>query len=158
MKAATLSQLKKELNTLPKEELIEVAVKLAKFKKDNKELLSYLLFEQQDENAYINTVKTFVDEQFEGINRSNIYYIKKGLRKILRTINKFIKYSGKKETEIELLIHFCNKFKTLEIPLDNYVALHNMYYRQVQKIKTALKTLHEDVQHDYKEDLEALII
>lgn len=158
MKAATLSQLKKELNTLPKDELVEVTVRLAKFKKDNKELLTYLLFEAQDENAYINTVKGFIDEQFEAINRSNIYYTKKSLRKILRTVNKFIKYSGNKQSEVELLMHFCTNFKALEIPLDNYVTLHNMYYRQVQKIKTALKTLHEDVQHDYKNDVEALII
>lgn len=158
MKAATLSQLKKELNTLPKEEIIEVAVRLAKFKKDNKELITYLLFEQQDEQAYIVAIKNTIEEQFSEINTSNIYYVKKSLRKILRSANKFIKYSGNKQTEVDVLIFYCIKFKELELPLDRHIALHNIYYRQIQKIKKALSILHEDIQYDYKGMIDDLIV
>lgn len=158
MKAATLSEIKKELNTLPPEQLVELCLQLSKYKKENKELLNYLLFEQQDEAAYINAVKIEMDEQFASINHSTIYFVKKSLRKILRTANKYIKYSGNKQTEVELLLYYCQLFKDLSLPMDNHIALQNIYYRQIQKIKKALGTLHEDIQYDYKGLLDDLII
>jgi hypothetical protein len=158
MKAATLSEIKKELNTLPPEQLVELCLRLSKYKKENKELLNYLLFEQQDEAAYINGVKNEMDEQFAAINHATIYFVKKSLRKILRTANKYIKYSGNKQTEVELLLYYCQLFKDLSLPMDNHIALQNIYYRQIQKIKKALSTLHEDIQYDYKGLLDDLII
>lgn len=155
---ATLSEIKKELNTLPPEQLVELCLRLSKYKKENKELLNYLLFEQQDEAAYINSVKSEMDEQFAAINHATIYFIKKSLRKILRTANKYIKYSGNKQTEVELLLYYCQLFKDLSLPMDNHIALQNIYYRQIQKIKKALSTLHEDIQYDYKGLLDDLII
>lgn len=158
MKAATLSEIKKELNTLPPEQLVELCLRLSKYKKENKELLNYLLFEQQDEAAYINGVKNEMDEQFASINHATMYFIKKSLRKILRTANKYIKYSGNKQTEVELLLYYCQLFKDLSLPMDNHIALQNIYYRQIQKIKKALGALHEDIQYDYKGLLDDLII
>ena len=40
MKASTISTLKRELSTLPTVDVINVCMKLAKYKKENKELLS----------------------------------------------------------------------------------------------------------------------
>jgi hypothetical protein len=96
MKAATVSQLKKELNFRSREELLELCLRLSKFKKENKELLTYLLFESGDEVAYIENVKQEVDELFEDINTKAWFYIKKSIRKILRIVKKYIRYSGKK--------------------------------------------------------------
>lgn len=158
MKAATLSEIKKELKTLPSERLIELCLRLSKYKKENKELLTYLLFEANNENGYINAVKTIIDEQFAEINTTNIYYIKKSLRKILRGVNKFIKYSSNKQTEADLLIYYCQNFKALELPIERHIALHNLYHRQIQKIKKALSSLHEDIQYDYKSTVDDLII
>ncbi len=158
MKAATLNTLKKELKTLPAEQLTELCITLSKYKKENKELLTYLLFEADDEQAYINAIKNDIDAQFTTINDSSIYYIKKSLRKILRSTNKFIKYSGNKQTEAELLIYYCTKFKALELPLERHIALHNIYHRQIQKIEKALSPLHEDIQHDYANAVQALTI
>lgn len=158
MKAATVSELKKELNTLPNEHLVELVLRLAKYKKENKELLNYLLFEAHNEEAYIKAIKAEMDEQFADINHSTLYYVKKSLRKILRLANKYIKYSGNKQTEVELLLYYCQHFKELDLPIDKHPALHNLYYRQVQKIKKALSTLHEDIQYDYKATVAELII
>lgn len=157
MKAATLAELKKELFSVPAERVLELCLHLAKYKKENKELLSYLLFEADDEAAYIKNVKDEVDEQFQNLNRSNIFLAKKTFRKILRTTNKHIKYSGSKRTEVEMLIYFCKKLKTSGVSLHRSVALTNIYLRQLQKINKALSTLHEDLQYDYKEELKSLM-
>ena len=153
MKAVTINELKKELAGLSSRKILEMCLRLAKFRKENKELLTYLLFESDDEQEYIKKIKSEIDLQIEGINKSNLYFVKKGLRKALRITNKFIKYSGNKQTEIDLLIYFCIKFHELKLPVHKSVALSNLYERQIQKIKKATKTLHEDLQYDYDAEL-----
>ena len=58
--------------------------------------------------------------------------------KILRFTNKFIKYSGSKQTEVELKIYFCSKIKASRIRIDDSVMLSNLYNREIEKIKTAI--------------------
>ncbi|HEX9826210.1 MAG TPA: hypothetical protein VGA80_06395 [Flavobacteriaceae bacterium] len=149
MKAVSVSQIKKELEHCSTEELTELCLRLSKFKKENKELLTYLLFESHDEAGYIETVKAQVDEQFELINTNSYFYIKKSVRKILRTIKKFARYSLKKETEVELLLHFCHKLKTFRPSITNNATLTNIYNRQLTLIKKIVSTLHEDLQYDF---------
>ena len=156
MKAVTISELKKELAGLSSRKILEICLRLAKYRKENKELLTYLLFESDDEQEYIRKIRAEIDLQFEGINKSNLYYVKKSLRKALRITNKYIKYSGNKQTEVDLLIYFCRKFKELKIPVNNSVALSNLYQRQIQKIRKAAKALHEDLQYDYEVEVESL--
>ncbi len=77
MQTSTLAQLKKELQTLPQPQLVELCVRLAKYKKENKELVHYLLFEATDEQAFIKQVKQEITEQFKEVNTSHVYYAKK---------------------------------------------------------------------------------
>jgi hypothetical protein len=157
MKAFSLKELKAELSTLSPLEITEICLRLAKYKKENKELLAYLLFNAGDEANYIVEVKAQMDEQFEGINQSNLYLTKKMLRKILRTTNRFIKYSGAKQTEVELLIYFCHKMKRSGIPYHTNKALDNLYLRLIIRIQKSISMLHEDLQYDYSEELKPLL-
>lgn len=156
MKAASLSEIKKDLNTLPPKEVMELCIRIAKYKKENKELLSYLLYESADEEAYITSIKDEMDVQFNEINYTNIYYAKKGFRKVLRTANKYIKYSGIKSTEIEVLIYFCQKLKKAKVSIHKSPQMVNLYQRQLEKIQKAISTLHEDLQYDYEQEVNEL--
>ena len=82
MKASSISQIKKELQYVSKEELIEIVLRIGKYKIENKELLSYLLFDSSDEEGYIEKIKMYMDFQFEIINRENYYYIKKSVQNV----------------------------------------------------------------------------
>ena len=77
MKAASIHELKKELEARNHIELLSFCVRLAKFTKENKELLTFLLFEADDISTYIENVKQETTGFFNEINTSNIYYIKK---------------------------------------------------------------------------------
>ena len=110
MKAASVVQLKKELQYKDQDQLLELCLRLARFKLENKELLTYLLFEAEDEAGYIALIKSTLDHQFLDINTKHYYYIKKGIRKILKGLRKYIRYSGNKETEVELLLYFNQNF------------------------------------------------
>ncbi|WP_319480109.1 hypothetical protein [uncultured Draconibacterium sp.] len=156
MEIASLSNIKKELKNLPPEVLEDVITRLAKYKKDNKELLSYLLFEAYNEDEYIRQVKEEIDLEFMSLNRSSFYLAKKTIRKVLKTTKKHIRFSGKKETEIELLMYFCKKLKGSRLDYKRSRVVFNMYLMQVKRIQKVISMLHEDLQYDYREELEAL--
>lgn len=149
MKAATIKELKEELNNLSSKELKELCLHLARFRKENKELLTYLLFESNDEEGFIENVKKEVDELFEQINKKNDYLIKKSLRKILRLIKRYARYSQKEETEVELLIYFCRGFLNFSTYVKSRPALKNLYNKQIENIRNRVKLLHEDLQFDF---------
>ena len=156
MRTATITELKKELNTVPPAELVELCLRLAKFKKESKELLTYLLFEAHDLDAYITSVKEFIDLEFASLSTSHLYYTKKTLRKILRITNKHIRFTGSKQAEAELLLFFCEKMRRSGIKLDNSVQLSNLYFQQLRKIEKSIAAQHEDLQYDYRKKLDAL--
>jgi hypothetical protein len=156
MKASTLNELQKEFATLPPKKMVELCIRLAKYKKENNELLTYLLFEADDEEAFISGIKKETDLQFEEMNKSNIYLAKKTIRKILRMINKFIRYSQQKQTEVELRIYYCQKLKQSGVRIDKSPVLVNLYNNQLKKIDAALEKMHEDLQFDYRSDVEEL--
>lgn len=156
MEIASINNIKKELKHLPPEELQEMVVRLAKYKKENKELLSYLLFEAYNEDEYIRQVKEEIDLQFMSLNRSSFYLAKKTIRKVLKTTNKYIRFSGKKETEIELLLYFCKKLKTSRLNYKQSRVIFNLYINQVKRIQKVISMLHEDLQYDYRDALEEL--
>jgi len=157
MKAATVHEIKSELNHLKPGELVELCLRLSKFKKENKELLTYLLFESHDEPAFIKSVEQEITEQFNEIPRTNgLYLVKKSVRKILRRTNKHIQYTGSKQAEVQLLLYFCLALKKSGIPIGQSTALTNLNEAQKKKIKKALGTLHEDLQYDYLKQWEEI--
>lgn len=156
MKTASIQELKQELQTLSSSKLVELTLRLARFKKENKELLTFLLFEAHDEEAYIASVKELMDEDFAELPKANAYLSKKSLRKILRITNRYIKYSGSKQVEVALLIYFCQRMKEKISHITSSTVLHNLYLAQLKKINSAMKVLHEDLQYDYQRDIEGL--
>jgi hypothetical protein len=156
MKAASLKEIKTELEMLHPAQLKELCTRMAKFRKENKELLTYLLFESQNEDAYIKGIKEQMDEQFKEVKKGRTYEAKKQIRKILTFVNKQIKYSGSKRTEVELRIYFCQKMKKTGITLSASTFLGNLYLRQYLTIQKEVATLHEDLQYDYSEEIKLL--
>lgn len=156
MKIESIVTIKKELQHLPKEDLLELCLRLGKFKKENKALLTYLLFEAHDEDGYVASVKSSLDELFDGINTDSYFYMKKTIRKILRQIRVYSRYSNKKSTEVELLLYFCKQLNELRPSIHRNRTLSNLYQRQILALKKKISVLHEDLQYDYNLQLEAL--
>ncbi len=154
MKIASLSEIKRELNERTPEELKAFCLRIAKFRKDNKELLNYLLFEAYDEENYKEVLKNEIEIEFAEMNASSVYLAKKSIRRILRTVTKHIKYSNSKQTAVELLIFFCQKMRELNLPYHESKVLINLYNRQLHNIQKALSFLDEDLQFDYQSELE----
>lgn len=158
MQASSVKDLKKELQLRPYPELVALCLRLSKFKKENKELLSYLLFEADDEDAFIRRTEAEILEQFAAIDTKwSQVVIKKGVMKILRNLKTTIRYSGKKETEIELLLFFCAQMKAIHPSIKRITVLQNLYERQLDRIRKIIPLLHEDLQYDYTMELEKVV-
>lgn len=154
MRATSLKEIKDELKHASQEELIAYCLRLVKFKKENKELLSYLLFDLENDELYITDCKEEINRAFAAINTINTWAAKKQIRKILAQVKKNIRYSQKKEIEIELLLHFCQGVKQLRPAIQQNKIVQNTLDTQLRMVHKAISTLHPDLQHDYREVLE----
>ena len=156
MKAASLRDIKSELKFKSKEELTELCLLITKFKKDNKELLTYLLFERHDELGYVNSIKEEIDVQFDELNPDSYYRMNKSIRKVLRNCKKFIRYSKNKESEVDILIHFCLRVKQESNHFEYNGTLLSIYAKQLEIVQKRIAGLHEDLQYDFGLQLEEL--
>jgi len=156
MKAASAQEIKAALKGKEAKELLDICLRLARYKKENKELLSFLLFEADDLPAYVKSVNEEVDEIFSTVNTNSVYFAKKGIRKALRTANKYIRYAGDKTVEVEILLHYCTNFRGLKLSWQKSTLLSNIYRAQLKKIEAAIDTMHEDLQYDYRRSFERL--
>ena len=156
MKPASISEIKKTLFSLENEEVIELCLRLTKYKKENKELLNYLLFESADKMAFLNKAKKEIESLFDELNHMNAYFLKKGLRKILKLINKYAKHVNDDGFEVDMLLHFCKLFNNDIKEAKRNVILSNIFDIQKKKIEKIVVKLHEDLQYDYNVELEKL--
>lgn len=156
MKAASIVEIKKELEYLDKEKIKQLCLRLARFKFENKELLTYLVFEAHDEVSYVQSIKNQLDELFSEINTSSYFYVKKSVRKILRRVKKFSRYSNCLETEVELLLYVCQKMKNINPSIFLNITLTNLYNRQLASAQKKILKLHEDLQFEYNLQIEEL--
>ncbi|MEO9595356.1 hypothetical protein [Rhodopirellula bahusiensis] len=152
MKAATISQLKKELAKLDGDELLEVCIRLAKFKVESKELLTYLLMKADDETGYAEELCDEIDQHLNVTGRIH----KKTLRKVVRWMDKSLRFSGDKETELQVRIHFCQRIKDKRISFGGCRVSENMYTTQLKKIDKAIDKVHPDLQFDFNQQLSGL--
>ena len=154
MKAASIAELKKSLVTLDQGELLDAVLRLARFKKDNKELLTYLLFLSENESAYVALLCQDIDEQFYETPNAH----KKTLRKMIRNMDKRLRFSGIKDTEVRVRIHFCRALRASKTPFRKHKVMTNMYLGQLKKINRAVETFHRDIQYDWKRQMEELAL
>jgi hypothetical protein len=150
-----LQDIKKEIQHLPPEQLVELCLRLARYKKENKELLAYLLFEANNDQAFIENIKAEIGFMFSQLP-SESYLAAKYMRKILRLIGKYTKFMGSKTAEIELLISFCYAFLQYTERRTSYKPIRLILTRQLEKIRNLIKKLHEDLQFDYTQDYNSL--
>ena len=151
-----LQQIKKELQHLPQEQLAELCLRLVRYKKENKELLAYLLFEAHAEQDFVESIKAEAGFMFSQLPAQS-YFTAKALRKILKMLTKYTKFIGTKPAEIELLLNFCQNYLQYVIRQTSYKPIRLIFIRQLEKVKSSVGKLHEDLQFDYSQDYNALL-
>ena len=153
MNAASIADLKKALVRLEQGELLEFCLRLARFKKDNKELLTYLLFLSGDQAEYANALCDEIDEQF---HEGPITY-KKTLRKIIRWMDKWLRFSGDKETAIKVRLYFCRALKESGTKYQSNRVMSNMFDGQIRKTRKLAEGLHEDLRQEVEWEVQQLL-
>ena len=130
MKAATVSQLRKELVKLDHDELLDVCVRMAKFKVESKELLTYLLMKADDEIGYANDLCSEIDEHLNAPGRIH----KKTLRKVVKMdgqVTAVLRLTKKRSCKCEFT--FVDESRTRESASANCRVSANMYATQLKQ-------------------------
>lgn len=148
MKTEKLSVLKKELNSRSPKELAEICLRLAKLKTENKEMLDYLLNSSDDPMLYAATIKKEMDDSFQLLS-DHYYHATKSLRKILRLVTKYRRFTASKEGETELLLYFMSRYLERVDHKTRHKPLQNMLTRVQERLMKLIPALHEDLQFDY---------
>ena len=157
MKIASINEIKSCLNDMEKEELISGLLRLVKFKNDNKQLLNFILFEEQNPEQYILQIKAEIDLAFDSLNGSQFYLAKKTIRKTIRIANKHIKFCSKDFVEVEVLLYVCQKIKDCPYDVEKFSVLKTIFQGLTKKIEKALSTMHADLQYDYQKQYASIL-
>ena len=156
MKPKSLKEIREELVYAEKQELVDLCLQLVRFKKENKELLTYELFYKSNKDLYLSEIEAHVDKEFEGLNDASYHYLKKGVQKINRHVKKYIRIAKDPEIEVHLLLYFLKKFKAYKPDLLKQKILNNMYHREYKLVVKRIEKLHPDLQYDFERALEEL--
>ncbi|NML20570.1 hypothetical protein HHL16_06775 [Pseudoflavitalea sp. G-6-1-2] len=156
MHAASSDTIKTELKQLPPKQLLELLLRLARFKKENKELLTYLLFESANESEYVEQVKKEIAGEMEEIDTLPGYQYKKQFRKVQRKINKPVKYIGSKSATAELYLHMATLIS--EKKKTTYLApfLEKAVQQYTSKIEKLLPGIEDDLAADIRKKLKQI--
>ena len=156
MKAAGLKQIKDEMQALSTSELQDLCLRLIKFKKESKELATYMIFYKNEEEEFVADIKNTLSEQFENINISTAYFAKKGLRKYLRLAGRYERYTQVDSSSLEIYLHVATELQHLATSLKKNTQVKNMFTSVSKKIASIYTTLHPDLQFDYKQRIAAI--
>lgn len=151
-----LQDIKKELQHLSGLQIADLCLRLARHKKENKELLAYLLFEANDQAGFVEKVKAETGFMFSQLPVRS-YDAAKYLRKILRLVSKYVKFMASKEAELDLLLNFCNNYIQYADRKTSYKPLRLILIRQIEKVRTSISKLHEDLQMDFANEYGAML-
>ena len=153
-----IAEIKKELQHLDNSQLTELCLRLVRYKKENKELTGYLLFDADNERTFIDSLMAENGLMFSQLPHNN-YQLAKSLRKILRLLGKYIKFMASSEAEVEVLINFCRNYVQYvdKRASSSYKPLRLIFTRQLDKIRKSITKLHEDLQFDYSQEFNNMV-
>lgn len=157
MEIAGLADIRKELIHQSPDELVELVLRLARFRQDNKALAGYWLFDRQNPTEFLRQVHQALDHGFDELNFSTGYWVKKGLRKWQRQVNLYGRICGEAWMQADMQSYYvwvCLRAqKRLSDP--NYLA--PLLASAEKKRVTLVKKLDDDVQHDIQRQFERWI-
>ncbi len=153
MKPATLVQIRKELETISPQRLMALTLRLIKFKTENKEFVSYLLFDEDQLSEYLADLKFEISAMLDDVTFTKPLIAKKTLRKCQKTITKHAKYMGSKDAEAELYIFIIRKIHEKGINKYTNRTIQIIYLRLIEKVKKLLPNIHNDLRIDFEKEI-----
>ncbi len=118
-------------------------------------MLAYLLLDAADPMHYADTQKQEMDILFEEVS-DHYYYATKNLRKIAKIVARYKKFTRHAQGETELLLHFLKGYAQ-HAPDYPHQPLQNMAYRAMHQLQKLIPKLHEDLQYDYRRELNSVM-
>lgn len=150
-----LSDIKKELALLDKAQLMALCTRMAKLKKENKEFLSYLISDADDPQFYAEKLKAELDVVWKEPFYS-VWALNKSLRKSLRLISKYRRFTSHLRGELELMLHFQQGFFDHWKHGFNNRRFESMSDQNLRKIHKLFGQIDEEFRADYQAQIDDL--
>jgi len=157
MKPATLVQIRKELETISPQRLMALTLRLIKLKSENKEFVSYLLFDEDQLSEYLADLKFEISEVLDCASFSQSLIAKKALRKCQKSITKHARYMGSKDAEAELYMFMIRKIHEKGINKYTHRTIQIIYLRCIERVKKLLPNIHDDLRGDFEIEIQNLL-
>lgn len=151
-----IAEIKKAVGFLDEKELRLLLMEIIGFSTDNKRFAYFKLHEQQDEQFFMSESKEFLLQEFFKAVNTNYWTGKKSLQKLRSTLNKLLKFTKRKDFQLELILYFCLQCKEFGYLSYRHPVIENLYTTQLRKAESLINKLHEDLQYDYEHQLEEL--
>jgi len=156
MELISSAEIKKGLKTLPKMVLEKMIMRLARLKKENKELLHFELRLNGDADQYKEEVweeiKSYLDTEFSGIRLQM-----KALKRANRLISKYGRLSQVREGEAELIIRVIKLVisdRRTEIKRN---IIQRFLHTQLKKAYSLSRKFHPDLKYDLEAEIMVII-
>ena len=157
MEIAGLAEIRKELIHQSPDELIELVLRLARFRQDNKALTGYWLFNRQDPNQFLQQVHIALEDGFRTLNFSSGYWVKKGLRKWQRQVNLYGRICGEAWMQADMQSYYVWICLRAQSRLAEPLYLASLVAAAEKKRLSFVKKLDADLQHDLQRQFERWI-
>lgn len=151
-----IAEIKKAVSYLDEQELRALLMDIIGFSTDNKRFAYFKLHEQQDEQFFLVESKEFLLQEFFKAVNTNFWTGKKSLQKLRSTLNKLLKFTKRKDFQLELILYFCQQAKEFGYLSYKHPVIDNLYATQLRKAESLISKLHEDLQYDYQQQVEEL--
>ncbi|HPI54577.1 MAG TPA: hypothetical protein PLU10_07770 [Chitinophagaceae bacterium] len=149
-----LINIRKEMSSLSHKEISELCIRLIRYKKENKELADYFLFEKHQEHSYLLSAKSEIQSLFGNIQTLQPYLVKKSIRKIIRLAERYSKYAANPIIFLELYLEIMQQMREHFPQWNQLEPLVKIAQSLEKKSMRLLPKLHEDLQFDYNARLE----
>jgi hypothetical protein len=144
-----IHEIRVKTNELSVESMHRLLTRLMRFKRENKELVAFELFVRDEPEAWFADIRKECHATLDDMNTSHPYFMKKTLRKLIRTVKTYARYAGDPAIEAELLCILLEAF--------HQRRLHEHTADKIQKIVTdtqvrlqkIIAKLHDDLQYDF---------
>lgn len=151
-----ISEIKKDLQELDKQKLIDLVLNLAKLKKENKQAIVSALKSKDSLELYVDSVKEFIQSQFESVN-PNPFFAKKTLRRIVKEIKSKSALMKSAYFEAELWIKYIAEYDQLQfVGSASRSMVVNTRKAAVLRIEKLLTKMHEEQQFDIRKELQMI--
>ena len=144
-----IHELRVKTNDLSVESLHRLLTRLMRFKRENKELVAFELFIRAEPENWFADIREECNVTLNEMNTSHPYFMRKTMRKLIRTLKTYARYAGDPAIEAELLCILLEAFHQKHLHEHTAEKIRKIVTDTQVRLQKMISKLHDDLQYDF---------